>query len=80
MKHLIVVCEYGWILCGIFNATETSDATLELSEASVVRRWSNGRGIGGLAKAEYKDDYTLDPIGDVSVRQGKVLFTIPCEW
>ena len=79
MKHLIVICEAGWIICGVVGG-ETSDVILELEEASVVRRWNNGKGIGGLAKEKYKEDYTLDEIGDVAIRQSKVLFTIPCEW
>ena len=78
MKHLIIVCEAGWIICG--TEEKTTKDTIELKEASVVRRWSNGKGIGGLAKAEYKNDYTLDAIGDVSIKQSKVLFVIPCEW
>lgn len=78
MKHLIIVCEAGWIICG--TEEKTTKDTIELKEASVVRRWNNGKGIGGLAKAEYKSDYTLDAIGDVSIKQGKVLFVIPCEW
>ncbi len=78
MKHLIIVCEAGWIICG--TEEKTTKDTIELKEASVVRRWSNGKGIGGLAKAEYKNDYTLDEIGDVSIKQSKVLFVIPCEW
>ena len=77
-NHTIIVCEYGWILVG--QVSKTTKDTIELKEASVVRRWSNGKGIGGLAKAEYKSDYTLDAIGDVSIKQGKVLFVIPCEW
>ena len=78
MKHLIVICEAGWIICG--KQSEANEVSLELNEASVVRRWSNGKGIGGLAKEKYKEDYTLDAIGDVAIRQSKVLFTIPCEW
>ena len=78
MKHLIVICEAGWIICG--KQSEANEISLELHEASVVRRWSNGKGIGGLAKEKYKEDYTLDAIGDVAIRQSKVLFTIPCEW
>ena len=78
MKHLIIVCEAGWIICG--TEEKATKDTIELKEASVVRRWSNGKGIGGLAKAEYKSDYTLDAIGSVSIKQGKVLFVIPCEW
>ena len=78
MKHIIVICESGWIICGIQE--EADEVTLSLKNASVVRRWSNGRGIGGLAKKKYKADYTLDAIGDVNIRQSKVLFVIPCEW
>lgn len=73
-----VVCEYGWILIGTF--VETSDNKMHLSDASVVRKWSNGKGIGCIAKAENKDEYTLDPIGDVEIHIGKILFEFPCEW
>lgn len=72
------VCEYGWIIIGK-EVQRTVDA-ITLSEASVVRRWQNGKGIGGIAKAESKSEYTLDAIGDVVIRVSKVLFEIPCEW
>lgn len=77
-KHVCVICEAGWILCGV-PADKTADI-LVLTGAAVVRCWSNGRGIGGIAKAEYKDEYTLDEIGDVSIYRNKILFVIPCEW
>lgn len=38
------------------------------------------KGIGGLAKAENKHEYTLDPVGSVSIQTSKILFEIPCEW
>ena len=72
------VCEYGWIVIG--TETERTAEQIKLSDASVVRKWMNGKGIGGIAKAENKDEYTLDAIGDVVIRLGKVLFKIPCEW
>ena len=72
------VLEYGWILVGRKTA-ETAD-TITLSDASVVRRWNNGKGIGGIAKKASKNEYTLDAIGDVVIRTAKVLFEIPCEW
>ena len=72
------VCEYGWIVIG--KETERTADSVRLSDASVVRSWKNGKGIGGIAKAENKDEYTLDAIGDVVIRLGKVLFEIPCEW
>lgn len=78
MNNTIIVCEYGWILVGKMENPSTQ--TTLLKEASVVRRWSNGKGIGGLAKAENKHEYTLDEIGTVSIQTSKILFEIPCEW
>ena len=76
--NICVVCEYGWIIKG---EQVVSDAdTLTLKEASVVRKWSNGKGIGGIAKKANKDEYTLDYIGDVEIMSSKILFIIPCEW
>lgn len=74
-----VVCEYGWIIKGTKDREATGDVIL-LHDAAVVRKWTNGKGIGGIAKLENKEEYTLDFIGDVEIRQNKVLFEIPCEW
>lgn len=79
MKSIIVVCEYGWIFCGT-EATEYSDVSMTLQSASVVRSWRNGKGIGGLAEAKNRREYTLDPVGEVMIKRDKILFTIPCEW
>lgn len=77
--NVCVVCEYGWIIKGVKDEKST-DSIMVLHEASVVRRWNNGKGIGGIAKKENRNEYTLDAIGDVEIRQNKVLFEIPCEW
>ena len=77
-KSLCIVCEYGWIIKGI--VAEETESTTKLKDASVVRRWTNGKGIGAIAKAENRNEYTLDPIGDVEILKDKVLFLIPCEW
>ena len=74
----IIVCEYGWILVG--KAAVVSDKLIELQSASVVRKWSNGRGIGALSKNAHKGEYTLDEIGTVVIERSKILFSIPCEW
>lgn len=79
MKNVCVVCEYGWIIKGIVSDKQW-DECLNLHDASVVRSWRNGKGIGGIAKAKNKDEYTLDPIGDVVISRDKILFSIPCEW
>ena len=72
------VCEYGWILIG--KVAERTEDAITLTDASVVRRWRNGKGIGGIAKEANKSEYTLDAIGGVVIRTSKVLFEIPCEW
>lgn len=78
MKNSIIVCEYGWIIIGKIEAED--EKKIIVSEGSIVRSWSNGRGIGALAKEQYKDEYKLDYIGGVEIRQSKALFVIPCEW
>ena len=77
MKNTCIVCESGWILIG---KKEANEAVTVLSDALVVRRWDNGRGIGGIAKEEYKGEYILDYIGTVEINNNKILFQIPCEW
>ena len=78
MNNTIVVIESGWIMVG--EMTNPSTQTTLLKNASVVRRWNNGKGIGGLAVEKNKSEYTLDPVGSVSIQTSKILFEIPCEW
>lgn len=78
-NNTCIVCEYGWIIIGIKHETQNADEIL-LKNASVVRKWYNGKGIGGIAKEANKSEYTLDEIGDVSIYKSKALFEIPCEW
>ena len=66
------VLEYGWIVVGRKTA-ETAD-TITLSDASVVRRWNNGKGIGGIAKKANKNEYTLDQTGEY-----KVVYTLSAD-
>ena len=77
MKNTIFVCESGWIIVGKVKA---NGVKVRLQDAYVVRCWSNGKGIGGLAKAKNKSEYTLDEIGAVDIFANKVLFEVPCEW
>ena len=77
--NVCVICEYGWIIVGEKDRASDSEF-LVLKNAAVVRQWKNGKGIGGIAKAENKNEYTLDEIGDVEIKQNKILFIRPCEW
>lgn len=63
--HVCVIATNGWIFEG--RAVERGEGSILLAGASVVRCWDNGLGIGGIAKAEHKDDYTLDACGTVRV-------------
>lgn len=74
--HVCVIATNGWIFEGY--AVSREGGAITLAGASVVRRWDNGRGIGGLAKAEHKDDYTLDPCGTVRVHA--IVAEIALEW
>ena len=77
-EHVAVICDRGWIFEG--HATTLYNGGMRLTGAHVVRKWSNGRGIGALAKDEYKDDYTLDEVGAIELYAHAVLAVIPLEW
>lgn len=77
-EHICAVIDYGWIIEG--KVTSRAGGIIQMMDANVVRRWSNGRGIGSIADPEHKDEYTLDPIGNVRVYEPRVLFEIPMNW
>ena len=72
--HVCVIADRGWI----FEGRMREDGTL--AEAHVVRKWSNGLGIGGLADPAHKDEYTLDAIGDLRIAPRAVIAEIPLRW
>lgn len=78
MKRSCYVLEGGWIIEGKVERGE--DKYISLKDAYVVRKWNNGRGIGGIAKKEYRNEYTLDEIGEVEIMKSKVLFAIPIDY
>lgn len=78
MKRICYILEYGWIIEGKIERGE--DKYISLKDAYVVRKWDNGRGIGGIAKKEYRNEYTLDEIGEVDIVKNKVLFSIPINY
>jgi len=77
--HVCVICTNGWIFEG-YETYLPDAAQTELASASVVRKWTNGRGIGGLAKPEYKDEYTLDPVGTIRIREAAIIGRISLGW
>jgi hypothetical protein len=82
LEHVIVIAERGWIFEGsIVSLNGDADSAVHLTDANVVRSWSNGKGIGGLCKLEFRDGYVLDALGDVFVPRGAVIAVIPItEW
>jgi hypothetical protein len=62
--HVIIIAQRGWIFEG-YKDKKVKDK-IQLLNANVVRKWSNGRGIGALAEKAHKADYTLDPVGVIS--------------
>lgn len=75
-NHVCVIADRGWI----FEGYQDQEDLNRLTNAHVVRKWSNGLGIGGIAKPEHKDDYTLDYIGCIDINRRAVIAVIPLEW
>lgn len=74
-EHVCVIADRGWIFEGYMQDGEG----FRLTGAHVVRKWSNGLGIGGIAKAEHKDGYVLDEVGCIEVSSRAVIAVIPIE-
>jgi len=75
MRKVIVVLPSGWVLVG-----DTAEAGVPstLGDASVIRRWDAGKGLGHLAQGgPAASSMTLSPCNGV-VTLGQVLFTIEC--
>ena len=77
--HIIVIAQRGWIFEG--HRDKAVKDKIQLLNASVVRSWSNGKGIGGLCNKADKTAYKLDPVGQVSFPNEGVIATIDIvEW
>ena len=80
-QHVVVISDRGWIFEGV---TQDPDAEggIDLTHAHVVRRWTNGLGIGGIQSAEHKGDYTLDALpAGIRVAARAVIAVLPItEW
>lgn len=77
--HVIIIAQRGWIFEGHRNKEVTDK--IQLLNASVVRSWSNGKGIGGLCKKGNKSEYKLDEVGTVSFpNEGVIAILDIVEW
>jgi hypothetical protein len=77
--HIIVIAQRGWIFEGYRDKSITEK--IQLLNASVVRSWANGKGIGGLCSKNSKSDYKLDTVGTVSFpNEGVIAVLEITEW
>lgn len=77
--HIIVIAQRGWIFEGHRDKSVTNE--IVLLNAHVVRRWTNGKGIGGLAFKASKNDYTLDEVPTVRLVPEAVIAVLDInEW
>ena len=74
--HIIVIAQRGWIFEG-YKDKKIKDEIVLLN-SNVVRSWSNGKGIGGLA--ENKSGYTLDPVGTTRFPNEAIIAIIDVKW
>lgn len=75
--HIIVIAQRGWIFIGYKDKSVKDE--LVLLNAEVVRKWSNGKGIGGLAE---KDDsaYVRDAVGTIRFPNEAIICAIDVRW
>ena len=77
--HIIVIAQRGWIFEGHRDKSVKNE--IVLLNPHVVRRWTNGKGIGGLAFKASKSDYTLDDVPTVHLVPEAVIAVLDIvEW
>lgn len=77
--HIIVIAQRGWIFEGYRDKAIKDE--IVLLNPHVVRRWTNGKGIGGLASKASKDEYTLDVVPTVRLVPDAIIATLDItEW
>lgn len=81
-EHICVIATNGWIFEGYRDDRycREDDGPVFLCRAHVVRCWDNGMGISGLADPLHKDEYELDPMGEVCVYAKSVVAFFPLMW
>ena len=79
-EHVVVICDRGWIFEG--RTAMHSEDGMDLTHAHVVRKWTNGMGIGGIQSAEHKDEYTLDTLpSGIRIAASTIIAVLPItEW
>ena len=78
-KHVCVIATNGWIFKGYQDVT-SDNKNIGLSDAYVVRSWSNGLGIGGLADPDHRHEYTMDKIGCIEIFADAIIAVIELRW
>ena len=74
-KKQIVVLDRGWILVG--NVSKSGDY-INISDASVIRRWGTKSGIGELAEKGPLQNTKLDPCPPCQVHKLSVVLLMNC--
>jgi hypothetical protein len=77
-NHIIVIAQRGWIFIG--HRDMSYENGIKLLDAKIVRKWTNGKGIGALRFQANKDDYTLDDAGTVTIPPMGDIAIIDVEW
>jgi len=72
----IMVLQRGWVIVG--RLASTSDTTVVITGASVIRYWGTTRGLGELAANGPTATTKLDPAGTVRVHPLGVVLRIDC--
>lgn len=72
----IIIADAGHIFVG---ETEHTDKGVQLSNASVIRRWGTTRGLGEIALGGPTSSTVLDKTGRVFIPTQAMICVISCE-
>jgi hypothetical protein len=77
-KKVIIVQSNGFVLIGELTGEKDANRHLELTDASIIRRWGTTKGLGEIALNGVTPNTILDYEGVVFVNPAFIMRTIIC--
>ncbi len=71
----IIICINGWIVIG---ETTTTEKTIVVDNAFVIRRWGTTKGIGEIALSGITKSTVLDPLPRAEIERAAVIMVLDC--
>lgn len=77
MQKVVLVLQRGWVVVG--DLGQDDGVKVQLTNASVIRRWGTTKGLGEIALKGPTMKTILDACGVVEAHPAAVVLRVPCD-